>query len=401
MFLHCGPRHIFLAVAALAANSVVQALDIASVADAEKDASATPASGKPVMPAKLQPVVEHVEKPKAKRALRKSAKQPSMVQSNSSATVKTAGIKPASAEDSKTGYFLTPMELGRINTIDCLQMKQKNPFVNCSTDIGYDSNYEVSPANYPSWKDPACRSNGEFFCDPNRLLDDEQRAKLTTLLGQLRKKSSVLCADRDPIDRWHYQPFYLGVALAKDWPLSLSDTETLQFFGRMLAARWNMSFPWDGSPLPYSRCPNEGMLIILPEQKQVFLSTPNCEFLCATRGGPEVVTAVNYVLKSQDLGKAVKSGIETIYKILNGTTPETANLVPSPQLDNWWQEGANIRVAPPAPSAARNWNAVVLTLGMRVLYLISLFVMAASLVVAILVCLLAPGLIKKITKSNV
>lgn len=351
------------------------------------------------MPAKLQLVNKHAEKPRAKRSLRKSA-QPSMVQSNASA-VKTVGIKPASASDRPTGYYLTPMELSRINTIDCLQLKIKNPYLNCSTDIGYNSNYKVSPANYPSWKDPECRSNGEFFCDPNRLLEDDQRLRLTNLLAKLRKKSAVLCGDTDPVDRWHYQPFYLGVAMAQDWPLHLSDSETLQLFGRMLAARWNMTFPWDGAPLPFSRCPNEGMLLILPTQKQVFLSTPNCEFLCSTSGGPEVVTAVSYMLNNKDIENAVRSGIETVYKLLNRTTPESADLVPSRQLDNWWDNVASLRVAPPSPPTNIPWNDILLNFSMRVLYIVSIFVMAGSLVVAILVCLLAPGLIKKITKSNV
>merc|ERR1719265_474904 len=214
-----------------------------------------------------------------------------MVQSNVSvkaAPPSKVDIRPASAADSETGYFLTPMELSRIQTIECLQLKIKDPFLNCTTaNIGYYSDYELNAANYPSWKDPQCRSNDEFFCDPDNILTDGERSRITGLLKKLRSQSVALCGDHDPIDRWHYQPFYVGVALAKDWPLHLSDAETLQLFGRMLAARWNMSYPWDGSPLPFSRCATEGMLIVLPEQKQVFLSTPSCQFICSSRGGPE------------------------------------------------------------------------------------------------------------------
>merc|ERR1719487_3236082 len=228
-----------------------------------------------------------------------------------------------------SGHMLSAAELSPIENIACLEAKQRNPEANCSNAAPIAPaapalNVKLNVANFPSWKDPMCNGEGEFFCDPDKLLSVDERKNLTALMKELRKGQKVTCGPQlqhDPVDKWHYQPFYLGVAIAKDWPLHESDAQSLQSFGRILAGRWNMTYPWDGNPTNYARCPNEGMLIILPEQRQAHLSTSSCMFICEDEGGPEVATATLLGLDNHDLFAGVKAGMAEVYKVLGKSSP--------------------------------------------------------------------------------
>lgn len=310
------------------------------------------------------------------------------------------------------GHMLTNHELKTIESIPCLEAKQRDPAVNCSNFAPVLSSMKnnlvrpLNAGNYPTWKDPMCFGEGEYFCDPDLMLEPEQRKELTAQMAKVRREQLITCGPQlqhDPIDKWHYDPFYLGVAIAKDWPLHESDAQSLQSFGRILAARWNMTFPWDGSPSFYARCPNEAMLIILPEKRQAYLSSPSCMFVCEEKGGPEITTATLLRMDSHGLAAGVSAGISQVYKVLNATSPmHKRGWQPTEKTAGTWrawnEEGrAAVReVAVTGPT----WEEWVWNSSQRFVFGIAVLLLAGSITVSVLVCYLAPGLAKDLNKST-
>jgi len=310
--------------------------------------------------------------------------------------------------------MLTNHELSTIQSIPCLEARQRDPSINCSDYAPLASSLKTSwhlphslnAGNYPTWKDPMCFGFGEYFCDPDGLLSLEERKELTAQMVKLRREQLITCGPQlqhDPIDKWHYEPFYLGVAIAEDWPLHESDAQSLQSFGQILAARWNMTFPWDGSPAFYARCPNEAMLIILPSRRQAYLSAPSCMFICGEKGGPEVTTATLLGMDSHGLAAGVSAGIAEVYKVLNATSPmhkmgwepieKTAGT-----WDAWNKEG---RAAVREVSVTGvTWEAMAWNWSQRFLFGIAVLLLAGSITVSVLVCYLAPGLAKELNKNK-
>lgn len=231
----------------------------------------------------------------------------------------------ASIQPNPQGHFLTNSELNNVTTVACLEARQLNPGVKCYNEtlieappnLGFSG--ALSAGNYPSYQDPVCKSNGEFFCDPPGVLTKDDRRNLTSELSTLRQFNPVACGRLldDPVDPRHYQPFYLGVALATKWPVGESDPDSLQQFGQIVAAQWNMDRLFVGSPQPYLRCPNTAVLVILPEIPRVFLSSTSCEFICEARGGPEVVAATLEALHGQGLAAALHAGMATAYRAVS------------------------------------------------------------------------------------
>jgi hypothetical protein len=225
---------------------------------------------------------------------------------------------------------LTNTELTNITTVACLEARQRNPAVHCFNEtlvkrpLGSSFVGQPNAGNYPPYKDPQCNSNGEFFCDPSGLLTSEERRKLTDELGKLRNLNPVVCGHMldDPVDPRHYQPFYLGVALASRWPLGESDPDSLQHFGQIIAGNWNMDNLFVGSPQPYLRCPNTAVLIVLPDLRRVFLSSSSCEFVCHSKGGPEIVQAATAALSSEGLAAAIHAAIVQVYSAVSQGRPQ-------------------------------------------------------------------------------
>jgi hypothetical protein len=311
--------------------------------------------------------------------------------------------------------MLTDHELTPIENIACLQAKQFNPTVNCSDVASLELTgrspgvpMSLNAGNYPTWKDPSCFSNGEYFCDPDRLLNTTERVQIAALMKQLRHQQQITCGPQlqhDPVDKWHYEPFYLGVAIARDFPLRESDSQSLQSFGRILAGRWNMTYLWNGNPEFYARCPNEAMLIILPDKRMAHLSSPSCMFLCEEHGGPEVATATLLGLDSHGgLMAGVTAGLNEAYKALEKSSPmhqpgwepveETAGTF---SYSSW-------NKAPSAVSGSKqsvSLDESIWEWGQRIFFGISVVMLAGSILVALLVCYLAPGMAKELNKSVV
>lgn len=314
------------------------------------------------------------------------------------------------------GHMLTDHELKPVNSVSCLEAKQLDPRHNCTEPlppgVGSPSNH-LNAGNYPSWWEARCHGyDNEFFCDPDELLSYDQRKKLAATMKSLREGQKITCGPQlqhDPVDKWHYEPFYLGVAIAKDWPLHESDAQSLQSFGRILAGRWNMTYPWNGNPAYYARCPNEGMLIILPEQRQAHLSTSSCMFICEDKGGPEVATATLLGLDNHDLFAGVKAGMAEVYKVLGKSSPMHApgwepveKTVATWRPWSFWSEESterNPRVD--GLYAYSSWPQFMWNYGQRILFIFAALLLAGSVAVAILVCYLAPGLAKDLNKPVV
>lgn len=310
--------------------------------------------------------------------------------------------------------MLTNSELTPIENIACLEAKQRDPAVNCSISapLSPDGTPNSVPialnvANFPSWKDQSCNSEGEFFCDPDNLLSTDVRKNLTAQMKKLRQGQHITCGPQlqhDPIDKWHYDPFYLGVAIAKDWPLHESDAQSLQSFGRILAGRWNMTFPFDGAPSFYARCPNEAMLIILPEKRQAHLSSPSCMFVCEEKGGPEVATATLLNLDSHGLAAGVAAGMSEVYKVLAASTPmHKPGWEPTEKTSGSWNawnkdgRAAVREITDTGASLEQNiWD-----WSQRFIFGIAVLMLAGSIFVSMLVCYLSPGLAKELNKTVV
>lgn len=307
------------------------------------------------------------------------------------------------------GHMLTDTELTPIDNIACLEAKQFDPKVNCSdlSKLQQRSpgvSMALNAGNYPTWKDPRCNSGGEYFCDPDSLLSAEQRLQLVATMKKLRTTQKITCGPQlqhDPVDKWHYEPFYLGVAIAKDFPLHESDSQSLQSFGRILAGRWNMTFPWDGNPGFYARCPNEAMLIILPDKRQAHLSSPSCMFLCEDKGGPEVATATMLGLDSHGLMAGVSAGMNEVYAALAKTSPmHEPGWQPIEKTAGTWDfNEANATKS--SVGGDISWDESFWQWAQRILFGFSVLMLAGSIVVALLVCYLAPGLAKDLNKSVV
>lgn len=310
------------------------------------------------------------------------------------------------------GHMLTDHELRPVDSVRCLEGKQLDPLYNCS-EPGKVEGFErfsnsLNAGNYPNWKEARCHSEGEYLCDPDMLLSAEERKQLTATMKSLREGNKITCGPQlqhDPVDRWHYEPFTVGVAIAKDWPLRESDSQSLQSFGRILAGRWNMTYSWTGSPSFYARCPNEAMLIVLPEKRQAHLSSPSCMFVCEDKGAPEVATATIVGLDSHGLLEGVSAGLAEVYKVLGKTSPmhepgwePVEKTAATWRPWSFWTEGS---AAADGRYAYSSWTQTLWNYGQRILFVFAALLLAISVVVALLVCYLAPGLAKDLNKPVV
>jgi len=300
----------------------------------------------------------------------------------------------AAIQPTPEGHFLTNTELEPLMSIPCLEARQKDPSIRCvngsiSRSTGLGSLYfgDGNAGIYPNYKDKVCYSNGEYFCDPHRLLSVEERANITGLLRTLRENNPVVCGNllKDPVDPWHYQPFYLGVIVAQNWPAAQLGPTSMQEFGQVVAADWNMNVLYTGSPQPYLRCPNTAMLIVVPDSRRAFLSSASCEFLCQGRGGPEVVMATLVNLDSKGVAAAVRAGMEEVYHVVSKTASQSSTIVTTKEdkvgISILWTTGANVS-----------------TLVQRIVFGVAVACLALSLCLGAAVVVLAPSVLTKLRK---
>jgi hypothetical protein len=261
-----------------------------------------------------------------------------------------------------------------------LELKQKNPGIIC-TDDSFEFNMSteftgvINAGNFPNYKDSICRSGGEFLCDPYEVMSSEERANITAAMERLRETTPISCPqfNYDKVDGHSFQPFYLGVAILSDWPLGQLDAESLQQLGQIVAAEWNMDRLYVGQTRPYTRCPDTGILLIFPDHGHAFLSSDSCQFVCESKGGPEVVAATLLALHSHGVEAAALAGINATYSLL---APKSASVTTAGEIF----EGSYNPI-----------NAL-----QRILFAVALGLLILSLIVGALVLWMAPGAIKEL-----
>jgi hypothetical protein len=306
-----------------------------------------------------------------------------------------AGIQPK-----PQGHMLTPTELGNITSIDCLQAKQSNPAIECKEDGNHflggvvHATENLNAGNFPKYNDAVCNSGGEFFCDPEGRLTSQERAQIAGNLTTLRQSVGVTCGrlQGDPVDPHHLQTFYLGVViLPSNWPSSESGPEALQTFGQIVAADWNMDNKWVGTPQPYLRCPTSAVLVVQPTKRQAFLSSASCEFICSSRGGPEVVTATLVNLDKKGTAAGLLAGIQEVYNVLGASVPAFESVPTAPSSP---ASGDGNATASGSASGSSNDVFWAFSSGFqRFLMVLSVLAFVASLALGVVVMLLAPGLL--------
>lgn len=249
--------------------------------------------------------------------------------------------------------WLNNHEVSGIMTIECLELRQKDPRDPCvsggpaATPSSTPAPTEEQPGplnmgNYPSWRDPECHSNGALFCDPEGLLQGNLTIakSITDLLLDFKAMSSVTCGEveaqvaGDPQLK-HTRKFNLGVALADEWPESEMDAGSLEKFGNLLMTQWGMlpfyngvdtmnGLNQPGSPSQAdTNCPNAAVLIILPRHHEVYLASPGCQFICQERGGQMINTAMLDALETGGLAFAIETGVKEVSQMLHMMTPQT------------------------------------------------------------------------------
>lgn len=273
---------------------------------------------------------------------------------------------------------LNASQLSEILTVSCLKARQLDPNYPCKgseeiTDEMLEAlgktnwtNAPLSLGNYPSWRDRECHSGGHLLCDPAETLKDEAWVTVTDAMTKFEKVgTSVTCGSFET--KMHAarptepRPFHLGVAIASGNGFRREDTDaaTLQKFGLYVLANWELLAAYNGIKvrtevkaiyqqfLPVENCPDSAVLIVLPEHGKAFLSSPSCEFICAERGGPQVVAAVeDALLQGKPLQQAVVAGVQAVSDVLDRTgsmplsmtEPEmTMNRRTSLENRKWWE----------------------------------------------------------------
>jgi hypothetical protein len=287
--------------------------------------------------------------------------------------VSTSDSSATSSSDSYDGFVPDPVLHG-IDSVDCLEKKMQDVSSDCvshrvapaavvPTDESYcssrrsnvDGHYDsfgrntgpneiLTISTYPHFSDECCHSGGEYFCDPDNLLTEQDQKDIQKNLNVFANIHPVQCprltpyrysgishngrGDRSlPRDKANYddqnydrsynyryyqnndnydqrydRSFWVGIALAKDLPPSESDPDSLQTMGLLLLSRWGLTQPLEV-------CSHAAMIIIVPEERVAHIATSSCDFICAERGGPEVVTAIIAALDEGGPAAAVRAGI--------------------------------------------------------------------------------------------
>jgi hypothetical protein len=259
--------------------------------------------------------------------------------------------------------FLSKAQLEPIMSIRCLHEKQHDPHSPCQPkrDVVY-SDAQLGIGHYPHWKDGVCHSDQEFFCDPIGALSAPDQHAASEHLRAFKERTLVNCGQLESVldpeakRRWwekkkpiytgrlgleDYREFNLAVMLADEWPREEMDPKSMQYFGRVVMTKWGLMPIYNGvdngNPVNQyhdswaeyrSNCPNTAVLFILPKYHEAHLLSPSCEFLCESRGGPEVVAATLAGLDRGGVRDAIMDGVDMVEKLLKASTPLTIMKTP-------------------------------------------------------------------------
>jgi len=240
---------------------------------------------------------------------------------------------------------------------------------------------EVTLFNFPDYKASVCHSDNQPVCDPYGFLSVTEGKNLSLELAKLRSQHLVVCEDliKEPIDQRHLQPFYLGVAIAqaKGSDVSLS---TLRQYGHLILSEWNMDEAYAANG-QLTRCPNQALLLVVPDTSQVVLVTDSCHFLCEDNGTP-APHVVAKTLRSGTVADAVLAGVRSVYASLPNTVAEGEAMPPLT---------SDTQASKTSPeSNAESWVLFV----QRAIFAFAVMALGFSLLVGLLVMCFAPGLAK-------
>lgn len=260
----------------------------------------------------------------------------------------------------KGQHFLNKHQLRPITSIDCLEQKRHHPDRPCSkaAERGDATPGIMNMGNFPHWKDAVCHSDGEFFCDPGSLLKYPEQKAVQDRLRLLKERTMVNCgafeAKQDlHTEHWydeknniHYgrlgledhRPFNLGVVIADEWPSNEMDPKSVEYFGHVVMAEWGLMPIYNGVDHEtyvnqalteseyFKNCPNGAMLFVIPKQHEAFLISPSCEFMCPSKGGPEIAAATLAGLDRGGIQEAVLAGIDEASRVLESTIAMSVEL---------------------------------------------------------------------------
>ncbi|CAE7353541.1 unnamed protein product [Symbiodinium natans] len=239
----------------------------------------------------------------------------------------------------------------------------------------------ISLFNFPDYKAPVCRNNDAPICDPYGFLSDSEGKNLSLELAMLRSQHLVVCDDliSEPIDQRHLQPFYVGVAIAQASGTEMSQS-TLRQYGHLILSEWNMdeSYAANGQLM---RCPNQALLLIVPDRSQAVLVTDSCHYTCEEQGAP-APKVVTKSLHTGTVADAVLAGVRSVYASLPNAVAEGEDM-PARQVQQ-------VEAQASSESNAETWVLFV----QRAIFAFAVMALGFSLLVGLLVMCFAPGLAK-------
>lgn len=270
-------------------------------------------------------------------------------------------------------HKLDAAQLSEIRTVSCLKARQLSPDFDCKgsdevTDGMLEAlarrQYDDMPlglGNFPSWRDDACHSGGQqLLCDPSGLMQEPDHNAVAATLGRFGASASVVCGkletemfDKNVTERRPFRFAIVVLGYESSVP-EISDALTQQRFGLFVLANWDLMPTYNGiqvrptEPRPTGNqsnrpcktqlaCPDAALLVVMPQHGRAFLSAASCEFICAERGGPQVVAAVEQSMARGDsLGHAIQAGIEAAGIVLSTTGSAPLSMV-EPVLTRKWR----------------------------------------------------------------
>jgi len=237
---------------------------------------------------------------------------------------------------------------------------------------------DISLYNFPNYQEPVCRNKDAPVCDPYGFLSTSEGQTLSSELEKLRSQYLVVCEDliQEPIDQRHLQPFYVGVAIAQANGAEMS-LSTLRQYGHLILSEWNMGNSAANGQI--MRCPNQALLLIVPDRSQAVLVTESCRYVCEEQGAkaPLVVTKS---LHTSNVADAVLAGVRSVYTSLPNTVAQ-GEAMPLPAVE-----------AQAIPSESNAETSILFV--QRAIFAFAVMALGFSLLVGLLVMCFAPGLAK-------
>jgi len=236
-------------------------------------------------------------------------------------------------------YYVSSGDLRSITSVNCLKQKQIDPSIKCGE--GGDGHRMPQMVgmrgwrmgNYPSFNDSAClqepnptatfdaghntAEDVQPFCDPDAMLTPAERKVIEQHLFDFWVNTRVNCPQPGTTFLFE-RPFRLGVALVRTLPTSEQDEESLALFGQYVLGEWGLE-GWGTATREIgmtTQCPSTALIVLVEEPyHSVYVASPNCDFICQSRGGDYIATSV-HMGWDVNLSTGILKGIEEFGRVL-------------------------------------------------------------------------------------